>query len=130
MNAEKALFEAYQEWRRLAKAESKAINLEDWNLLAECQNLLQNIQPVITRLTHEAQDEWEKSGLNFEVKKTKHREVVAGLIEIARKNQLLLRTARELAVAKGRQLEEAGRNLKRLQNSYAPAQPAGWMSFS
>jgi hypothetical protein len=130
MSAEQALFDAYREWRRLAKAESKAISLKDWNLLAECQNLLQNIQPVITRLTQEAHDEWEKSGADLEAKKAKLRETVAGLIGLARENQLSLRVARELMLAKGRQLAEAGRNLKRLQHSYAPARPSGWMSFS
>ena len=130
MSAEQALFDAYREWRRLAKAESKAISLKDWNLLAECQNLLQNIQPVITRLTQEAHDEWEKSGADLEAKKAKLRETVAGLIGLARENQLSLRVARELVLAKGRQLAEAGRNLKRLQHSYAPARSSGWVSFS
>ena len=130
MSAEQALFDAYREWRRLSKAESKAISLKDWNLLAECQKLLQNLQPVITRLTQEAQDEWKKSGADFEAKKARLRETVAGLIELARENQLSLRVARALLQAQGRQLAEAGRTLKRQQHSYAPARSSGWMSFS
>ena len=130
MSAEKALFDAYREWIRLAKAEGRAICQRDWNFLAECQQLLQNIQPLITRLTGEAQAEWEKSGVDSEPKKTKLRNVVAGLIELARKNQRLLDSARETALAKRRELEAARRDLKRLQNSYAPVKPADWVSFS
>jgi hypothetical protein len=130
MSAEKALFDAYREWNRLAKAENRAICQRDWDLLGECQQLLKNLQPLITRLTGEANDEWEKSGADCESKRTKLRKVVAGLIELARKNQMLLNSARESALAKGRQLEAAGRNLKRVQNSYVSAQPAGWVSFS
>jgi len=130
MSAEKALFDAYREWIRLAKAEGRAIRRRDWNFLGECQQLLQNIQPLIARLTGEANDEWEKSGMDSESKRTKLRNVVAGLIEVGRKNQRLLDAARESALAKGRQLEAARHNLKRLQNSYASAQPSGWMSFS
>jgi hypothetical protein len=130
MSAEKALFDAYREWARLAKAENRAIHRRDWNFVLECQQLLQNIQALITRLTGEAHEEWEKSGVNSEPKKTRLRNVVAGLIELARENQKSLDSARETALLKGRELEAAGRNLKRLHNSYASVQPAGWVSFS
>ena len=58
MRAEKALLDAYGEWRRLARAGSKAIRLRNWPLLTECQNVIQKLQPRITRLTHEARNEW------------------------------------------------------------------------
>ena len=49
MSAEKALFDAYREWTRLANAEGRAICQCDWDFLGECQQLLQNLQPLTTR---------------------------------------------------------------------------------
>jgi hypothetical protein len=58
MSAERALFDAYREWRRVAKAAQRAIHKRDWKFLLECQRIIQGIQPLISSLTREARNEW------------------------------------------------------------------------
>ena len=130
MNAEPALLNAYSEWRRLAQAESQAIYLRDWNFLLECQEAIKKIQPLITRLTGEARDEWKLSGLDSVAGKKNLRALLSELIELAKHNRMSLQAARQAAQSKCEQLKQAGRNLKRLQLSYGFAQPAAWTSFS
>ena len=130
MSAEQALLNAYSEWRRLAKAESNAICQRNWNFLLECQQAIKKIQPLITRLTREALEEWKQSGLDSTSGKEKIRAVVSELIELAKQNRMLLQSALKVVQAKCEQLKQAGHNLKRLQLSYVFARPAAWTSFS
>jgi hypothetical protein len=130
MSAQQALFDAYSEWHRLAEAEGKAILLRNWNLLLECQQALKKHQPLITRLTREVRDEWKQPGADPADAKKTIRAVILDLIELGRRNKMLLQAAREAARMKCEQLEQAGRNLKRLQLSYVSARPAAWTSFS
>jgi hypothetical protein len=130
MSAEQALLNAYSEWRRLAKAESKAICLRDWNFLLECQEAIKKIQPRITRLIREAHDEWKQSEADSVAGKKNIRVVVSELIELAKHNRMSLQAAMEAAQAKCEQIKQAGHNLKRLQFSYLSARPAAWTSFS
>jgi hypothetical protein len=130
MSAEKRLFDAYDEWRRLAKAEGQAIRKRDWNFLLECQDALKKFQPLIKKLTREARDEWKQWDLNFAAKEKNLREVVLELIELGRRNQALLKIARQAAQLRREQLELARWNLKRLQLSYVFARPPAWTSFS
>jgi uncharacterized protein (DUF58 family) len=130
MSAEQALFDAYSEWRRLAEAEGKAIQLRNWNFLSECQETIKKFQPLITQLTLAARSEWEKSGADRMEKEKFIHAVVWELIELGKRNKMLLQIAREAALAKREQLAEAERNLKRLKISYISARPAEWTSFS
>jgi uncharacterized protein (DUF58 family) len=130
MSAEQALLNAYSEWRRLTEAEGKAIRQRDWNFLLECQSLLKKFQPLITQLTFAARSEWKNSGADFLTKENKFHVIVSELIELGQRNKALLQTARRAAQAKREELEQAGRNLKRLQFSYASARAPAWTSFS
>ncbi|HEY1716976.1 MAG TPA: hypothetical protein VGH42_01630 [Verrucomicrobiae bacterium] len=130
MSAEKALLDAYSEWHRLAEAEGRAIRLRDWNFLLECQQALKKIQPLITRLTREARNEWKQPGADFMAKEKNINAVVSKLIELGRRNQALLKAAREAAQSKREELEQTRRNLKRLQLSYVSARTPAWTSFS
>ena len=130
MSAEQALLNAYSEWRRLAKAEGKAIKLRDWNFLLECQQTLKKFQALITQLTFAARREWKKSGTDFTAKEKNIHAVVAELIELGQRNKISLQLAREAAQAKREQLAAAGRNLKRLQLSYVSTRASAWTSFS
>jgi hypothetical protein len=130
MSAEQALLNAYSEWHRLAEAEGKAIRLRDWYFLLECQQVLKKIQPVISQLTLAARNEWKISGADCATKEKNLHATVWELIELGRRNQMLLQTALQAAQAKREELEQAGRNLKRLQVSYVSARPAEWTSFS
>ena len=130
MSAERALLNAYSEWHRLAEAEGKAIRQRNWNLLLECQQALKEYQPLITRLTREARNEWKPPGADSAAKEKMVRAVILDLIELGQRNKMLLQAAHEAARMKCEQLEEARRNLKRLQLSYAFARPPAWTSFS
>jgi hypothetical protein len=130
MSAEQALLNAYSEWRRLAEAEGKAVRMRNWNLLLECQQAIKKIQPLITQLRFAARAEWKNSGADRAAKEENLRTIVSELIELGQRNKMLLQTARDAAQAKRQELEQAGRNLKRLQLSYVSARPAAWTSFS
>jgi hypothetical protein len=130
MSAEQALLNAYAEWHRLTKAEGNAIRLRNWNFLLECQEALKKLQPFISQLNFAARSEWKNSGTDYFEKEKAVHAIVSELIELGRRNQALLKVAREAALAKREQLEQAGRNLKRLQLAYVSARSPAWTSFS
>jgi hypothetical protein len=130
MSAEKALFEAYGEWRRLAVASGKAIRQRKWKLLLECQKITRDLQPLIVRLRREAQREWKESGADLATKEKKVHQMVLELIETVESNKSMLEAAREAADFERKQLAQASQNLKRLQQSYATARPPTWRSIS
>jgi uncharacterized protein YhaN len=122
MNAERSLFDAYREWRRLAKACRKAICQRNWAFLLECQGAIRKLQPFITTVTQEARNEWKRSHVDRAAKETELRGVIFELEELAESNKKLLQAARAVALSKREQLERAGRNLRRIQSSYGSAQ--------
>ena len=130
MSAEQALFDAYREWRRLARAGQKAISRRDWALLLECQTIVRKIQPTITNLRQQARDEWQRTNVDCSLKEKELQAVILEIKDLLESNQKLLLAARAGALSRRQKLEQAGRNLKRLQNSYASAYPAAWTSFS
>lgn len=130
MSAERALFDAYREWRRLARAAHTAIYRRDWRLLFECQRIIQGIQPLITNLTREARDEWRQQKAEGKAKEERLRAVISELVGLLESNQKLLHACRAKARSKREELEQAGRNLRRLQNSYVLARSSAWPSFS
>lgn len=130
MSAEKALLKSYLEWRRLTVAVGRAIHTRNWDFLLECQQVMQKLQPEVTRLTGEARAEWRQSGADVAGKEKNLNAVISELMELGKRNQLLLRAVRQAAQAERDRLEQAGQNLKRLQQSYAVARPAAWTSFS
>ena len=122
MNAERELFHAYAEWRRLAAAETSAIQSRNWSLLADCQQAIEDFQKHVSRLTLEARNEWRRKGENLPAKENQIQALVNELIEITRQNHALLAVAGKTAQIQISELREAGLNLKRLR-SYA-LQPA------
>jgi len=130
MTAAQDLTEAYQEWRRLAEAEGEAIRLCNWSLVAACQTALQNLQERITRLSPAARDEWAKRGPRGIAERKTLNAAVRELIQLQRRNQTLLNAICNRTRAKLEELNQAGRTLKQLRNSYGAAQSAGWSSFS
>jgi hypothetical protein len=130
MSAEQALFDAYREWRRLAKAAHKAIHRQDWKFLFECQRVVQGIQPLISNLTGKARDEWKQQKADGKVKEERLRTVILELIGLVESNQKMLHVCRARALSKREELEQAGRNLRRLQSSYVLTRSSAWTSFS
>jgi hypothetical protein len=130
MSADRDLNEAYREWRRLAEAEGKAIRTCNWSLLSACQKALHGLQKRIVFLSEAAKREWSQLG---ETRLVRHKELeatVRKLIELERNNETLLGAVREAAQEKIEQLDQADRNLERIQRSYVHERPAAWSSFS
>lgn len=130
MSAERALFGAYQEWHRLARAGHNAIQKHDWNFLLECQGITRKIQSFIPGLTLQARHEWKAQKLDSVAKEDELRAVILELMKLLESNKKLLSSARATALFKREKLEQAGRNLKRLHGSYVMQRPAAWTSFS
>lgn len=118
MNPESELFRAYNEWRRLAQAETKAIQTRNWNLLSDCHLAIRDYQTVVGGLTQETRAEWRRAGCNLAEKEQNLRVLVAGLIDLTRQNQSLLQATIARTRIQLDQLGEAGKNLKRLRSSY------------
>jgi hypothetical protein len=130
MSAERELREAYREWRRLAQAEGEAIRAANWSLLSACQKALSLLREQITSLLPKVQQEWTEAQVDKAARQEEINQIIRGLIEIARRNQILLRGLREAAQAKLLTLNEAGKKLKQLRRSYGQTSLSTWQSFS
>jgi hypothetical protein len=130
MNASDELQNAYQEWRRLAKAEGEAIRDSNWSLVADCQNAMQKVQGQVLQWSDEARKEWARLGVEGASREKSVRTLITELIEIERRNNVLLDTVRQAATAQLVELKQAGHTLRQVQRSYAPARPPVWTSFS
>src|ERR1700743_2394963 len=108
MNAEKTLREAYAEWHRLAEAGGRAIRRRDWNFLLDCQQVVQNLQPVITRLLPAARAEWKQAGGGGGVREKETQAIVLGLTRLGEHTRSQLAAARAAARAEREQLDRAG----------------------
>jgi ribosome recycling factor len=133
MSAEQALFDAYQEWHRLAQAVQKAIHKRDWNFLSECQKVVRTIRSSISNLTREARAEWRQRA-DRAAKEKQLNAVILNLMEQLESNKKLLRATREKGLAahtaRRAALEKTAQNLKRIHSSYAVRRPSVWTSFS
>jgi len=118
MSAERELFRTYSEWRRLAQAETKAIQKRNWNLLSDCHLAIRDFQSVVGGLTLEARAEWQQRGCNVAEKEQNLRVIVADLIDLTRQNQNLLQAAMARTRIQLEHLGEAGKNLKRVRSAY------------
>jgi hypothetical protein len=130
MTHETALFEAYQEWQRLAKLEGKGINSRDWPLVTDCQIRISTLQTHIVRLTSSAREEWRLSGADLAQKEESLRETISQLMHLELENSASLSATKEIARAQLNQLHGARQNLKRVQRSYSSVPSTGWNSFS
>lgn len=130
MSAETHLRDAYQQWRQLAESEGNAIRAGNWLQVCECQNSLKDLQPLIIRLTDEAQQEWTLHGADRSAKENDFRAVIRSLIELEQQNNLLLDDRRQSMQKEFNELTQGGTTLRRIQRSYAPATVNGWHSFS
>ncbi len=130
MTHEHALFEAYQDWRRLAELEGEGIRTRDWTLVADCQNRLAALQTHLIRLTGDAREEWRRTGVDLAQKENHLRQTVSSLMQIEMENSARLSATKEIARTQLNQLHAARQNLKRVQRSYSTAVPGRWNSFS
>ena len=130
MTAESALLDAYTEWRRLAAAAGYAIRSRNWPFVQECHGVIEQLQPRITQLTREAASEWRQSGMDCADGREKIRLAVLELINLVECNKSMINSVREDVSSEYQEQQQAGRNLKRLQKSYATVQRQTWSTFS
>jgi hypothetical protein len=130
MKAERALLDAYAEWRRLADAAKQAILSRNWPFVLECQKVIGQLQPRITELTRQAKSEWQRSGIDPVAAGKKLHCTVLELINLVESNKALINSAQERVKSENQQRQQAVQNLKRLQQSYAAVHRTAWSSFS
>ena len=121
---------AYREWRRLAEAEGKAIRAGDWQLVADCQRALNQLQPAITQLNERLREQGQSSASQAPAARHNSRASVLELIALQTQNLAALQQRRERLSAHVQRLLLAARNLRGIQRSYASAAPGGWNSYS
>ena len=119
MNAEKDLFDACGEWRRLAEAEGESIQTRNWGLVAACQAALAQLQPRLTRFIEAARREWSQREADRLDREKNFRAVMTELIQLERRNATLLGAIRQATKIELQELHQAGRNLKQLRQSTA-----------
>src|SRR5437773_10556166 len=112
------LTEAYQSWGEWTRREGDAIQAADWMHVRQCQEAKRHLQTRILQLTDATQrqclrGEFEAADLERQV-----RSLVANLITLENRNEQLLREQQQKLEAQREQLEEANRNLRRVQRAY------------
>jgi hypothetical protein len=127
---EKALFEAYQDWRRLAELEGEGIRARDWTLVKDCQNRLAALQTRIIRLTNDAREEWRRSGADLAQKENHLRQIVSSLMKLEMANSAALSAGKESTREQLNQLGAVRQNLKRVERSYSSVGSAFLNSLS
>ena len=127
---EKALLEAYEDWRRLTELEGEGIRARDWTLVTDCQNRLAALQTRMIRLTSDARAEWRRTGMDLSEKESNLRHTISNLMELEMANRPSLNATKEAARAKLEQLHSARQNLKRVERTYSSTGSAGWNSYS
>jgi hypothetical protein len=130
MSAEKDLFDAWNEWRRLAEAEGESIRARNWSLVAACQSALAQLQPRISRFSEAARREWSRNGADQSAKEKTFHSVVEELIRLQLRNAALLDSIHAATKKKLLHLGQAGRNLKQLRQSYGESAPRVLNSLS
>ncbi|HTV41924.1 MAG TPA: hypothetical protein VMF08_15180 [Candidatus Sulfotelmatobacter sp.] len=130
MSAERALFDAYREWRRLARACQKAISQKNWPLLFQCQSAIKDIQSFTASATRQVRAEWSRSKADCAVRENELRALILELKELVESNQKQLQLARAAALSRREQLEKVGQNLRRIQGAYGSAIPPAWTRLS
>ncbi len=130
MSAQANLLELYRDWRRWTEAESEAIQAGDWRKVKFCQSAKSELQPQILRGTQDAQMECARSGSDRGAMEKTVRSIVNELIYLETRNGEFLAEQRAGTEAEMEEMGRSGRNLSRIQKSYAPGGPAAWESYS
>ena len=118
LNAERELFVACREWRRLAEAEGQAIRTRNWEFCAACQKSLQQLRDHMSALMPAVRDEWRQAGDDRPARMQAFDDTLHQLIELERRNHTLVATLRAAAHAKIQQLNQTRLKLKLLRQAY------------
>jgi hypothetical protein len=130
LNAERDLFEACREWRRLAEAEGEAIRTGNWGLCAACQKSLQHLRARMSALMPAVRTEWRQSGAARAARMQAYDDTVHQLIKLERRNHTLIQAVRAATHNKLQQLNQTRIKLKQLRQAYGFAHGPAVHSFS
>lgn len=118
MNAEAELLGAYQNWRRLALAQARAVQSRNWKLFSDCHQAVEQHQSRLAGLTQAARDEWRRAGCDLAAKEKEFHALLGEITGLIRRNHELIHARRLVAHEKLARLVECGQNLRRLRHSY------------
>lgn len=130
MTAHHDLQKLYQQWRALTEAESLAIQSANWGKLAEHQDDKQLLQDLIKTASEGFQSEAtsrEGGGADLE---RQLRQMVDELTALELKNGRALTVQRQIAERQQGELQKVNRNLRQVQQAYAPGLLTAWQSYS
>jgi hypothetical protein len=130
MSAYQELKSLYQEWRRLSEAEGKAIRLNEWLAVNECQSAKYKLQACITLATETFLSDAAKEGRDAGEYDRQFRGTVAELIQLEERNGLWLEDQMRHARQQQEELSRSARNLRQVHRAYAAAESAAWHSYS
>ncbi len=130
LNAERELFGACREWRRLAEAEGEAIRTGNWELCAACQKSLQQLRDRMSALMPAVRAEWRQAGADRVARMQAFDDTIHQLITLERRNHTRVKALRAAAHAKIQQLNQTRIKLKQLRQAYGFARRPAVTSFS
>ena len=130
MIAKQNLLEAYRWWEKWTQHESLAIEEANWGRVSECQKEKQELQSRIIGLTGAANEECAEAGDDAAEFARELRRIINGLIVLETRNAELLSERRAAVESEKSELDQASRNLRRVQKSYVQPATAAWHSYS
>ncbi len=134
MSAREEIARLLDQWAELSQAEGCAIQLAEWQKLKKIQADKAALQRLLTEARQKFDREPEANlSATPSLKPAEHpfHQALAQLISLQNRNADLMAAQVKRARAEQEALEQAQRNLRRLQNSYAsPTARAAWVSYS
>ena len=123
------LWDLYEDWKDLTEQEGAAILSADWVAVRRCQRAKEQLQPKIVRLTEalkaEAENDQQRAAINIRI-----RAKVNELIELERKNSAALEKRMAEHQQERAALDETSNRLRKVHQTYSPAQPSIWNQYS
>lgn len=121
MSPTEELSELFRQWRSLTEDEGVAIEAGAWNQVEGCQSAKSRLQPRISELSQR---------VDSAAHETRFRPVVEELMQMERRNGVLLQQKRSNAREQQHSLDRSQRNLRQIQKSYLPPARMHWQSYS
>jgi len=121
MNPADELSALYQQWRSLSEDECDAIEAGARSSVEQFQAAKSRLQPRIVELSQR---------LDAGTHERLFRKEVEELMQLERRNGVLLQRRRRAADEQMRELDKTGRHLRQLHKSYVPPARTHWQSYS
>ncbi|MEY2411156.1 MAG: hypothetical protein QOF48_3826 [Verrucomicrobiota bacterium] len=120
----------FEQWRALTEQEGRGIRAADWTRVAACQEEKSRLQTAIGMARQELAQTLPPAG---PARTAMHRELDALLESLAiheRENAQTLGAQLEIADQQRTELHQASRQLRQVNQAYAPGRQPLWQSYS